>query len=214
MRVDYKNKQYDTHRWPIKEEKQELDIVETGSDLIKWSTLWSARSYQLSFQPSRIKTEGKNTSFVVSRNARITQDSQILSWFVLKETFLNFLLPKTPLQNITRVLFLGKVSGWQADYQGLVFYSTICSHFCQQTAKNRLLSHQSMRRKLALIHFALLFSCSAQWTQTKKKEKELDGQSKLTMRRQHKCSHINVITEYRRLTTHHNNWQQQAALWQ
>lgn len=35
MRVDYNNKQYDTHRWPIKEEKQELNIVETGSDLIK-----------------------------------------------------------------------------------------------------------------------------------------------------------------------------------
>lgn len=35
MRVDYNNKQYDTHRWPIKEEKQELNIVETGSGLIK-----------------------------------------------------------------------------------------------------------------------------------------------------------------------------------
>lgn len=93
------------------------------------------------------------------------------------DIFFNFLLPKTPLQNITRVLFLGKVSGWQADYQGLVFYSTICSHCCQQTAKNRLLSHQSTRRKLALIHFALLFSCSAQWTQTKKKKKSwMDNQ--------------------------------------
>lgn len=69
MRVDYNNKQYDTHRWPIKEEKQELNIVETGSGLIKWSSRWSARSYQLSFQPSRIKIEGKNTYFVVSRNA-------------------------------------------------------------------------------------------------------------------------------------------------
>lgn len=127
----------------------------------------------LSIQPSRIKIEGKNTFFVVSRNACITQDSQILSWCVLKETFFKkkFHLPKTLLQSITRVLFLGKVSGWRADYRGLVFYSTICSHFCQQTAKNRLLSHQSTRRKLALIHFALLFSCSAQWTQTKKKQR-------------------------------------------